>query len=143
MSGFNVVNAGISGEVSAQGLARLPGVINEVRPALLILCHGGNDLLRKLPETSAEQNLRDMIAIAQSHNIPVVLLGVPKPAIFLSTADWYDEIADSTGVVYISDVIAEVLGDADLRADAAHPNAQGYRQMAEVVYAALREAGAL
>src|SRR5262245_55498348 len=60
MSGHPVVNAGVPGEVSEEGLRRLPGVLDQERPSLLILCHGGNDLLRRDPEDRLASNLARM-----------------------------------------------------------------------------------
>src|SRR5205085_7620576 len=59
--GRKVVNAGVPGETSAEGLARLPAVIEEVQPRILVLCHGGNDFLRKMDEGRAGENVRAMI----------------------------------------------------------------------------------
>ena len=69
-----VVNAGVPGEVSADGLQRLPDVLEEVNPKLMILCHGGNDLLQKLNEASAAANVRAMIQLAKNKGIGVVLI---------------------------------------------------------------------
>lgn len=142
LSGRRVINAGIPGEVSADGLKRLPALLDEHQPALLILCHGGNDILRKKDMNTMGENVRAMIALAKERNIPVVLLGVPQPSIFLSSAEIYREIADSTGVLFIEDIIADVLGDKGLKSDTVHPNGEGYRRIAEHVYATLRDAGA-
>ena len=67
--GRKVVAAGIPGEVSAAGLARLPEVLDEVQPKLLILCHGGNDMLRKLSTRQAADNIRAMVSMARSRGL--------------------------------------------------------------------------
>ncbi len=143
LSGRKVVNAGVSGEESAQGLERLPELLDQYQPQLLILCHGGNDILRKRGEENMESNIRRMIALAQERNIQVIMLGVPKPGLFLSSADVYSNIADSTGVVYIEDLIPDVLGDQSLKSDSVHPNSDGYRVMAEHIHKVLQDTGAI
>ena len=84
LTGLKVINAGISGEVSEEGLARFPKVLNDYNPKLVILCHGGNDLLRKMDIEEMESNIRAMIQLSLDRKIPLILLGVPKPGIFLS-----------------------------------------------------------
>ena len=136
ISGRKVINAGISGEISAQGLRRLPKLLEKHNPDLVILCHGGNDFLRKLSMT-------DMIRMAKAQGAEVVLLGVPKPGLFLSAYEVYEKIAADTGVVFIEDLIPEVLGDKDLKSDTVHPNAEGYLVMAKTIYTELQDRGAL
>ena len=143
LTGRKVINAGVSGEESASGLMRLVGTLEKHQPQLLILCHGGNDLLRKKDANKMESNLRNMIQLAKDKNIPVVLLGVPNPGLFLSSFEVYKKIADSTEVIYIEDLIPEVLGDKSLKSDTVHPNKDGYRVMAESIYLVLKESGAL
>lgn len=143
LSGRKVINAGIPGEESEQGLRRLPGLLERHQPALLILCHGGNDILRKRDMNKLDSNLREMIRISQDRNIPVIMLGVPQFGIFLSPAPVYQEIAGSTGVVFIKDLVSDLLKDNSLKSDTVHPNRNGYRKMAETIQAILQEAGAL
>lgn len=138
-----VINAGISGEESNQGRARLAGLLDQHQPQLLILCHGGNDLLRKRPIAQLESNLKAMIAMAQERGIPVILLGVPAPAIFLSTEAVYETVASETGVVFIDDLVADVLSQPDKKSDTVHPNAAGYREMAETIAKVLTSQGAI
>jgi len=143
LSGRQVINEGVPGEVTAEGLERLPVLLEEYQPRLVILCHGGNDFLRQMDPASMESNVRSMIRLAQERNIPVVLLGVPKPGLFLSSAEVYKTIAKSTAVVFIEDLLPEVLADRALKSDTIHPNKEGYRIMAENIYRELQEAGAL
>lgn len=143
LSGRKVINAGISGEESETGLERLSDVLEKHQPELLILCHGGNDLLHKKNTNILESNVRQMIQLAKNKNIPVVLLGVPKPGLFLSSFKMYKTIAESTNIIFIEDLIPEILSDNGLKSDAVHPNKKGYRLMAETIHSVLEESGAL
>ena len=141
--GIKVVNAGVPGETSEQGLARLPGVLDEVRPKLLILCHGGNDFLRRLEDAQAARNIREMIALARSRDIAVVLLATPKPGLPPSIPVFYREIAAELRVPFDEDVIRRVLLDKNLKSDTVHPNGKGYAQVAAALQSVLQRAGAI
>lgn len=143
LSGRKVINAGVSGEESGSGLKRLPDVLEKYQPNLLVLCHGGNDLLRKKSMKKMESNIRQMIQLAKDRDIPVVLLGVPKPGLFLSSFEVYKTISDSTDVIFIEKLIPEVLADKSLKSDSVHPNKDGYKVMAETIYSVLQKSGAL
>ena len=143
LTGISVINSGVSGEVSAQGLKRLPKVLDEHHPQLLILCHGGNDLLRKMDLEEMESNIRSMIQLSLDRDISVILLGVPKPGIFLSSFDVYKKIANSMNIIFIEDLISDVLGDKSLKSDSIHPNKKGYNVMAEEIYSLLLDKGAI
>jgi lysophospholipase L1-like esterase len=138
-----VINAGINGEISEHGLNRLPALLDQHSPDLLILCHGGNDILQKRDLNRMGENVRKMISLAAERDIPVVLLGVPRPGLFLSSADIYEEIADTMGVVFIEDLIPDVLSDKSLKSDVAHPNQHGYERIAKSIYDVLQDLGAI
>lgn len=143
LAGRRVVREGVPGEVSENGLARLPAVLDEHRPRLLLLCHGGNDFLRRLPKAEVAANVRAMIQLARSRGVDVVLIGTPEFGFLLSPPDFYAEIAKEFRIPYEGDVLGRILRDSGLKADQVHPNALGYRLMAERVYAKLQKAGAL
>ncbi len=144
LAGRRVVNAGVPGEVTAQGLQRLPKLLDQEHPNLLILCHGGNDLLRRLGSEQMRRNLGAMIERARQAGVSVVLIGVPRPALLrLHSADVYDQLADHYTLPFEDEALAQIESDATLKSDQIHPNAQGYRKLAEAVYALLRRAGAL
>jgi lysophospholipase L1-like esterase len=79
MIGRRVVNSGVPGEVTGDGLLRLPEVLEREKPALLLLCHGGNDQLRRLNQQQAANNIREMIRLAQKREVAIVLIAVPAP----------------------------------------------------------------
>jgi lysophospholipase L1-like esterase len=141
--GRRVVRAGVPGEVSAQALARLPGVLDEHAPRLLLLCIGGNDFLRRLGTRQAEHNVREMVKLARSRGVEVLLIGTPEPGIAVTPPGFYAAIAGEFGLPYEEGAIGEVLRNAALKSDPIHPNAQGYRVIAERIAAKLRASGAI
>lgn len=141
--GRKVFNAGVPGETTPAGLARLPGVMDYVRPALVVLCHGGNDFLRKLGDEQAAQNVRAMVQTARRGGASVVLIGVPKPGLLPSTADFYEKIADEFALPYDGEILKSVLRDNEFKSDLVHPNARGYARIADAVEKLLRQGGAL
>jgi len=143
LSGITVLNAGVPGEVSQAGLQRLPRLLEIHNPVLLILCHGGNDILKKQDLNKAAENIKAMIQLAKDRGTAVVLLGVPKFGFFLSAAEIYPQIAEQTDVVYIEDLIPDILSDNSLKSDAVHPNKDGYRVMAEEIYELLQDYGVI
>lgn len=138
-----VINAGVPGEVSAAGLARLSELLDREQPDLLLLCHGGNDLLRQQSEAQLTENLEAMIALARARDIPVVLIGVPSRSLPLRPAELYRDVARRTGVPLEAEVVTRVLSDRQLRADQIHPNDRGYRIVAEAIHQLLVDAGAV
>ena len=141
--GRKVWNAGVPGEVSAAGLARLPSALDYYQPRLLILCHGGNDFLRKLGDAKAAENLRAIVRLAKQRGIDVVLIAVPKPGLFPSPPDFYAEIAKEFGLRYEDAALKAILRDNELKSDLAHPNAKGYAKLAEAIAALLKKSGAV
>ena len=141
--GRKVVNAGVPGEISADGLARLPDMLEEVQPKLLLLCHGGNDFLRKQSETAAAANVRAMIKLARDKGIAVVLIATPKPGFSMSPPDFYAEIAREFAIPFNDDALKSILRDNELKSDLVHPNAKGYAQFAQALNKMLKKSGAI
>jgi acyl-CoA thioesterase I len=138
-----VVGAGVPGETTGEGLERLPAVLDEVKPKLLLLCLGGNDMLRQMSRASIESNLRAMIEMARARGVQVVLIGVPEPALFGGTVPLYDKLAAELKVPYEKNILATVLFDRELKSDQIHPNARGYARVAQALADLLRKAGAV
>ncbi len=139
-----VIRAGVPGETSSEGLRRLPEMLEEHQPKLMILCLGGNDFLRKLGEQQVENNLRDMIKLTRARGIGVVLLGVPKPALFGGgSADFYRKLAQEFNLPLEDHIFGDVLRKHEWKSDAVHPNAKGYHLVAEAVAGLLKKAGAV
>ena len=139
-----VLNRGIPGEISSAGLKRLPELLDKHKPNLLILVHGGNDILRKIPHEQTIENLRKMITLAKQRNIKVVMLGVPSfGLLLLESADFYQQVATEEAIPIDLDILADILSSSTLKSDQVHPNAKGYQIMAEAIYKLLQDNGAL
>jgi acyl-CoA thioesterase-1 len=77
--GTNVVNASISGDTTAGGLARLPALLSQQHPGLVLIELGGNDALRGLPIDTTQKNLEAMARLAKASGARVVILGMQLP----------------------------------------------------------------
>lgn len=143
LTGRQVIRAGVPGEVTVEGLRRLPEVIEEHRPRLVIVCLGGNDMLRKVNPAEIKSNLRQILRTIRDGGIAAVLVGVPQPSLIASAPQFYAELAKEFNIPYEGKVVASVLYSPDMKADPIHPNARGYRRMAEALAELLRKAGAL
>ena len=109
----------------------------------MVLCHGGNDILRKQSLFKAAENLRTMVRTIRDSGAQVVMLGVPRFGLILDTAGFYTEVAEQERVPLEADAIPGILSDNALKSDAVHPNAAGYRKLGEAVAELLRSRGAL
>ncbi len=141
--GRSVVRAGVPGEQTAGGLQRLPGALDEHQPRLVIVCLGGNDMLRKGSREATEANLRAMLKEIRGRGLDAVLVGVPAPGLITSAPDFYEKLAREFGIPYEGKVVTSVLYKPELKSDPIHPNADGYRRMAEAIAKLLRDAGAV
>lgn len=130
---LKVINRGISGEVSKDGLRRFEKTLRETKPNILILCHGGNDILRKYDLKQTKQNIKTMIELAKEDSVRVILVGVPKwnGLLGVDTADIYYELADETNVEFEDEILEDIMLDNSLKSDQIHPNDKGYQKMAE------------
>ena len=138
-----VINAGVPGETTSEAIGRLPQVLDQHHPKLVLLCLGGNDMLRKTPVSTIEQNLRAMIRTILASGASVVLIGVPEPALFGGAPALYATIAEELKLPYEGEVFNDVLRDPRLKSDPIHANAEGYRLVAQRLAELLNSAGAL
>ncbi len=146
-TGWNVVNAGVSGDTAQNGKNRIQALLNAHRPALVIIEIGGNDFLRRQPSKAVKEDIRLMIKAARQTDAQVALVAVPELSLLglvagkPSDSPIYEELADEEKVALIPNVFSETLARPELCADRIHPNALGYQFMAAGMYARLKELG--
>ena len=122
-----VINEGKNGELSYEGLKRLPFVLDKYKPQILIICHGSNDIIRRKSLLKTKENVSKMVKLAKKRGIHVVLVGVPTVELFsLKTAQIYFEIAEELEVPLESEALESILSNDSLKIDQIHPNEKGY-----------------
>jgi acyl-CoA thioesterase I len=148
-TGWNVVNGGISGDTSAQALERLPALLAEHRPALVIVSLGGNDFLRRASADDTQANLRRIVAAVRQAQAQVLLVAVPQPSLTaaaglgLSDHPLYARLAAELKLPLHEQGWSRVLADEGLKSDQIHANAAGYRVFADGLVQTLRSVGLL
>jgi len=147
LTGWNVVNAGVPGNTSAQARERLAALLAQHTPKLVLLSIGGNDFLRQVPEAATREHIAAMLAEIRAAGSPVVLVAVPRPALaaalFGSLDDHplYEALAGEARVPLFASGWSKVLSDPALKSDRIHANAAGYERFARELHGHLREAG--
>lgn len=129
--GTEVVNAGVSGNTTADGLARIDEVLAE-DPWMVIVELGGNDVLRRVPPEQTERNLRGIVdRVLSARAVPVLVeMDAPFGGDYLAI---YERLGDEYGIPVVEETLGEVLRDRDLKADTIHPNAEGQKVLAEAI----------
>ena len=149
LSGWRIVNAGVPGDTAEAARQRIDGLLAEHRPALVIVELGGNDFLRRRGQKLVKEDIRQILVGIRASGARAVLVSVPELSLLGAVtrrpddAPIYAELAKEEKLPLIPDVFAGILARPELCADQIHPNAQGYRQMAEGVQAALKKTGLL
>ncbi len=136
-----VINSGISGEDSSESLLRIHSVLEMYRPALVIICIGGNDFLRKRNREQVSSNIGKLVEIIKDSGANVLLIAVPEPSLFLSASPIYAQLAEKHKVLLIEESLSDYLSDNALKSDGIHLNSAGYKLLAEAVLQALIESG--
>ena len=139
-----VVNASITGDTSANGLARLPAQLAAHKPDLVLLELGGNDGLRGMPVAQLQQNLASMIDLSRKAGAEVLLLGMQLPPNYgarytQAFAQVYQTLADEKKVALVPFLLEGVGGVPTLmQADGVHPTAGAQGKLLENVWPTLK-----
>jgi acyl-CoA thioesterase-1 len=131
-----VVNAGVSGDTTAGGLARLDWLLQQPLDILVVEL-GGNDALRGQDLSATESNLRSIVRRGRDAGARVLLLGMDVPSNYGPDyggrfAALYERLAEEEGVTLVPGFVRELGADPSLlQADGLHPTAEGQRRLAE------------
>ena len=146
LTGWAITNGGVSGDTSAQALARLPELLREHTPRLVIISIGGNDFLRRQPENETRTNIRAIIQACKAAGAETLLVGVPGVGVgaalgYPGDHPLYADLAKAENVPYYANGWSQILGKDALKSAQIHPNAAGYDTFARGLAAYLKENG--
>lgn len=136
--GEPIINLGISGNTTAQGLARVDRIA-EYKPKVVLVLLGGNDYLQKVSKAETFQNLDAVITKIQSMGAVVVLLGIQGGVFGDPYEAEFEKLARAKGTVYVPNVLDGLVGDSRYMSDAIHPNDAGYAKITDRIYPELKK----
>lgn len=146
-TGWQVINAGVPGDTSADALRRLDELIAQHQPQGILIAIGGNDFLRNIPLPITRDNIEKMIRESRAAAEHVGLVAIPAKSVgaalagSLSDHELYAELATAHALALVPETVSDVLSRDALRADRVHANAKGYDAIAEGVSEALARQG--
>jgi acyl-CoA thioesterase-1 len=130
--GIRLINSGVDGNTTAMGLARLERDVVPLKPDLVLLCLGGNDMLQRLPLDESFANLEQIIDRLQENGAVVALLEVNIP--LLGCGDRFQKLARRKGCIFVPNILEGVLGQKARMKDEVHPNTAGYSLVTRTVH---------
>ncbi|WP_236170818.1 MULTISPECIES: arylesterase [Pseudomonas aeruginosa group] len=142
--GYKVVNASISGDTTAGGLARLPALLSEQKPALVVIELGGNDGLRGMAPAQLQQNLASMVDQSRQAGAKVILLGMRLPPNYGQRytdafAKVFDSVASEQKIALVPFFLEGVGGVQDMmQADGIHPAQVAQAKLLDNVWPTLK-----
>jgi len=135
--GLEVINSGIDGDTSQEGLKRIDTDALDREPFLVIIEFGGNDFLRKVPKESTLENISKMVDKAQAAGAMVAVVDISAGMLLGDYRAGLSKLARTKGTIYVPSIFKGILTNPNLKSDFIHPNAQGYKVIAERVYKAI------
>ena len=143
---IQVVNAGISGDTTAGGNERLPKLLSQYAPEIVVIELGGNDGLRGTSIDSIESNLRSMIKAALDRDAQIILIGMQLPpnygnAYATSFQNLFPTLANEYELVLVERLIQRMMNEvwqqSLMQMDGIHPNAEGHVQIENLIWDSL------
>lgn len=141
---YTVVNASISGDTTAGGLARLPALLSEQKPTLVVIELGGNDGLRGMAPAQLQQNLNAMVQQSRQAGAKVVLLGMKLPPNYgerytSAFAAVFPKVASETGSALVPFLLEGAAGEPSMmQPDGIHPAAAAQSRLLDNVWPTLK-----
>lgn len=136
---YNIINASISGETTAGGLSRLPGILAKQSIDTLIIELGGNDGLRGFPPKLIKSNLAKMVDLAHAKNIPVYVMNIRIPPNYgprysKMFTDVFAQVGNEKDITVLPFFMEQIAVDPSLmQNDGIHPNRIAQPKIADIM----------
>jgi lysophospholipase L1-like esterase len=137
MIGQPVINSGVPGDTTARALQRLERDVLSKSPRMVLITLGGNDLKNGVDKRLAFKNLKTIVKAIQDADALVVIGGIKLLFLDRGYEEEYEKLAEETGAVLIPNILGGLMGNGKLMHDKIHPNADGYKIMAERFHQAI------
>jgi len=138
MAKVSVINAGVDGDTSFSALERLEQDVLIKKPRLVIVEFCGNDFLKKIPKETTIKNLSEVIDRIQAQGIMVALVDISAGMFFREYRQAFKELAEKKQAIFIPVVLYKIITNPVMKSDFFHPNARGYKIIADRIYNAIR-----
>ncbi len=125
LTGKRIINKGISGNTTSDGLNRIDDVL-ELKPGLVIVVLGGNDYLRQVPKEETFSNLRKIVTALQREGAVVIIAGVRGGIVSDHYEPEFEAVAEEYKTGYVPNILKGLIGREQYMSDAIHPNDAGY-----------------
>lgn len=134
MTDIPVINAGIDGDTSLEALRRLRTDVLEREPLLVIIEFGGNDFLRKIPKETTLNNIKEMVEKTQERGAMVAIVDISTGMFLGEYRKVLRNLAKEKNAIFIPGILNGIITNPSLKSDFLHPNADGYKMIAEKIY---------
>ena len=138
MIGQPVVNSGIPGDTTTRALQRLARDVLSKSPRIVLITLGGNDLRKGVDKKTAFKNLKEIVEAIQARGALVVIGGIKLKFWDRGYEGGYKKLAEETGALLVPDILGDMMGNEKLMHDTIHPNAAGYKLMAQKFYETIK-----
>jgi lysophospholipase L1-like esterase len=129
-----VINAGVDGDTSVEAIKRIDSDVLDRNPLLVIIEFGGNDFLRKIPQEVTVKNTKEMVDRFQASGAMVAIVDISASILLKEYREAFYKIAQEKGAIFISGVLSGIITNPRLKSDFIHPNADGYKVIAQRIY---------
>ena len=134
LSDIPVINAGIDGDTTSEAIKRIQADVLERDPLLVIIEFAGNDFLRKVPQQETVSNISRMVDMVQAKGAMVAIVDISAGMFLAEYRLAFRKLADEKDTIFIPGILNGIITNPSLKSDFLHPNAKGYKIIAQKIY---------